>query len=60
VAKNTIAGMTVLRVDPVVWNEALKAANGDAKRIEIRGEFDVVVHNGALPPSQRINRAAMG
>lgn len=46
----------VLRVNPAVWAQALKSADGDARRIEIRGEFDVVVHNEPLPPGERVNR----
>jgi hypothetical protein len=42
----------------MVWSQALKAADGDARRIEIRGEFDVVVHNEPLPPNRRVTRDA--
>ncbi|WP_026874390.1 hypothetical protein [Jiangella gansuensis] len=55
VANKSGDGVTVLRVDPTVWAHALKAADGDARRIEIRGEYDVVVHNEPLPPDQRVN-----
>ncbi|TDE00317.1 hypothetical protein [Jiangella asiatica] len=55
VANKSDDDVTVLRVDPTVWAHALKAADGDARRIEIRGEFDVVVHNDPLPPGQRVN-----
>lgn len=58
VPKKSSADMTVLRVNPTVWSEALKAADGDARRIEIRGEFDVVVHNEPLPANQRVRRTA--
>lgn len=56
--KKSGANVTVLRVNPTVWSEALKAADGDARRIEIRGEFDVVVHNEPLPANQRVNPTA--
>ncbi len=55
--KKSGANVTVLRVNPTVWSEALKAADGDARRIEIRGEFDVVVHNEPLPANQRVKHA---
>ncbi|PSL08307.1 hypothetical protein CLV30_101278 [Haloactinopolyspora alba] len=55
-ANKSGSDMTVLRVDPTVWSHALEAADGDARRIEIRGEFDVVVHNEPLPAGQRVNR----
>lgn len=58
VTKNSAAHVSVLRVDPMVWSQALKAADGDARRIEIRGEFDVVVHNEPLPPNRRVTRDA--
>lgn len=48
--------MTVLKVDPTVWAEALELADGDGRRIEIRGEFDVVVHNEPLAPHARMPR----
>ena len=54
--KKTGADISVLRVNPTVWSEALKAADGDARRIEIRGEFDVVVHNEPLPANARVKR----
>lgn len=60
VPKNPKDDVTVLRVNPSVWSEALKAADGDARRIEIRGEFDVVVHNEPLPPNSRVNRPPSG
>lgn len=56
VTKKTGADVTVLRVNPTVWSEALKAADGDARRIEIRGEFDVLVHNEPLPANARVKR----
>jgi hypothetical protein len=28
-------------------------ADGDGRRIEIRSEFDVIVHNEPLPPEKR-------
>lgn len=56
VANKSGADISVLRVNPTVWSEALRAADGDARRIEIRGEFDVVVHNEPLPPGRRVNR----
>lgn len=50
--------VTVLKVDPTVWAHALDLADGDARRIEVRGKFDVVVHNEPLPPHQRVNRGS--
>lgn len=50
--------VSVIKVSPAVWAEALKMADGDARRIEIRGEFDVIVHNGPLPANKRVTRSA--
>lgn len=60
VKKSGAADLTVLKVNPTVWSEALRAADGDARRIEIRGEFDVVVHNEPLSPNERVNRTSTG
>lgn len=38
-------GISVVRVDPLVWKRALSAADGDARRIEIIDERNVKVHN---------------
>ena len=40
--------MTTFRVHPNVWAIALKAANGDAHRIEIHSETDITVHNSRV------------
>lgn len=37
--------MTVLRIDPRVWNLALKVANGDRSRIQILSDTAVRVVN---------------
>ncbi len=37
--------LAVLRVHPMVWKQALAAADGDARRIEIISESNVTVHN---------------
>lgn len=37
--------VTTFRVDPRVWEVALNAANGDARRIEIHSATSVTVHN---------------
>lgn len=37
--------LAVLRVNPMVWKQALAAADGDARRIEIISESNVMVHN---------------
>lgn len=52
-AKKPGHDVKVIKVDPTVWAEAMKMADGDGRRIEIRGEFDVVVHNEPLPPHKR-------
>lgn len=56
--KNTTRDVAVFQVNPTVWAQALELADGDGRRIEIRGEFDVVVHNEPLPPSKRMTFAA--
>ncbi len=33
------------RPDPAVWREALRAADGDARRIEVLADGSVVVRN---------------
>lgn len=33
------------QVHPLVWEQALKAANNDALRIEVLSEREVIVHN---------------
>jgi len=38
-------GVSVVRVDPLVWKQALASADGDARRIEIIDERNVKVHN---------------
>lgn len=52
-AKKSNKDVAVFQVNPTVWAQALKLANGDGRRIEIRGEYDVVVHNEPLPAGQR-------
>lgn len=37
--------LAVLRVHPLVWKQALAAADGDARRIEIISASNVKVHN---------------
>lgn len=37
--------VTVFRVNPLVWKQALAAADGDARRIEIIDEMHVKIHN---------------
>lgn len=44
-ATPTEGGVSVVRVDPLVWKRALAAADGDARRIEIIDERNVTVHN---------------
>jgi hypothetical protein len=53
VAKKPGHDVKVVKVNPAVWAQALKMADGDGRRIEIRSEFDVVVHNEPLPPEKR-------
>jgi hypothetical protein len=55
VANDPGKDVTVLKVDPTVWAHALELADGDGRRIEVRGEFDVVVHNEPLPPNRRVS-----
>lgn len=55
-AKKKQQDVHVLKVNPTVWAEALKMADGDGRRIEIRGEFDVIVHNEPLPAHKRVAR----
>lgn len=50
--------IAVLQVNPTVWAQALELADGDARRIEVRGELDVVVHNEPLPPGRRVTHSA--
>ncbi|WP_129666994.1 hypothetical protein [Phytoactinopolyspora endophytica] len=52
-AKQSKKDVAVFKVNPTVWAQALELAEGDGRRIEIRGEFDVVVHNDPLPPNKR-------
>ncbi|NDL60771.1 hypothetical protein [Phytoactinopolyspora mesophila] len=56
--KESKQSVSVFQVNPTVWAQALDLADGDGRRIEIRGEFDVVVHNEPLPPSKRMTYAA--
>lgn len=37
--------LTTIRVHPLVWVYALRAADGDALRIEVHGPTNVTVHN---------------
>lgn len=55
VAARSKHDVQTLHVDPAVWAHALAAADGDARRIEIRGRDDVIVHNEPLPPDKRVN-----
>lgn len=57
VGKVTKKDVAVFQVNPTVWAQALDLADGDGRRIEIRGEFDVVVHNDPLPPNKRTSFA---
>jgi hypothetical protein len=54
VANKTKKEVAVFQVNPSVWAQALELAEGDGRRIEIRGEFDVVVHNEPLHPRNRM------
>jgi hypothetical protein len=58
VGKESKKDVAVFKVNPTVWAQALDLADGDGRRIEIRGEFDVVVHNEPLPPNKRMTFAA--
>ncbi|NED95986.1 hypothetical protein G1H11_11765 [Phytoactinopolyspora alkaliphila] len=57
-ARNSTKNVAVFKVNPTVWAQALELADGDGRRIEIRGEFDVVVHNEPLPPNERMKLSA--
>jgi hypothetical protein len=37
--------VTVRRPDPEVWRQALELADGDPRRVEVRDDGSVVVHN---------------
>lgn len=37
--------ITTLRVDPRIWEAALSISQGDAHRIEVISELEVIVHN---------------
>jgi hypothetical protein len=37
--------LTVIRVDPEVWEAALRLADGEASRIQVHSDTNVTVHN---------------
>ena len=39
------APVTVRRPDPQAWQHALRLADGDHRRLEVRADGTVVVHN---------------
>jgi hypothetical protein len=39
------SAVTVRRPDPEVWRQALELADGDPRRVEVRDDGSVVVHN---------------
>ncbi|WP_166352296.1 hypothetical protein [Phytoactinopolyspora limicola] len=56
--KSSKHDISVFQVNPSVWAQALELADGDGRRIEVRGEFDVVVHNEPLAPHERVKFTA--
>lgn len=43
-SKDKAHQVTVVRPNPMLWKAALRQADGDAKRIEIISETNLVVH----------------